>query len=121
MKSIQANHRGSGRDRSLPEFAEAVDDALGAPVELDEFAAPRRRPHRDQYVRYSHELPEFSTEAASRMLIRGVPLIYGGLLGDLIDVMPFGLGLGLALSAAFDVNMGRHSLLRGLYRRFVRG
>ncbi|MGB5494593.1 MAG: hypothetical protein WBM97_08950 [Sedimenticolaceae bacterium] len=69
---------------------------------------------RDQYVQYSHELPEDEAEASSRALVRFVPLAYGALLGGLADNLPLGLAAGVALSAAFDLFMGSNSILRSL-------
>ncbi len=66
----------------------------------------------DRYDTHTHELSDAAAEAVSRLLIRVVPLAYGGLLGWLADMTPFGLLLGAAASAAFDVHMAQHSLLR---------
>ena len=68
--------------------------------------------HRDQYVEYSHELPERAAEAMSRVLVRIVPLVYGGLLGHLGGRMGLGLLLGFVSAAAFDLYMGDKSMLR---------
>ncbi len=96
-------------------------------IELDDYHADRptesphneaaRPVHRDQYVEYSHELPEGSAEAVSRLLIRIVPLIYGGLLGHLADHMGFGLLLRFASATAFDLYMRDKSILRTHGRR----
>ena len=95
-------------------------------IELDDFSAERPAPrpardvsqpvHRDQYVEYSHQLPEGTADAVSRLLIRIVPLIYGGLLGHLSDHMALGLLLGFASAAAFDLYMGDKSVLRNRAR-----
>ena len=76
--------------------------------------------HRDQYVHYTHELPEATAEAASRALIRLVPLAYGILLGGLLDQVTLGLVGGVMVGAAIDLRMADHSLVRaaagGLHR-----
>lgn len=85
-----------------------------AEASLDERARPV---HRDQHVEYTHELSEGTAEAVSRVLIRLVPLIYGGLLGHLGGQMALGLLLGFAFAAAFDLYMGDKSVLRTRGRR----
>ncbi len=70
--------------------------------------------HPDQYVQYSHELPEDEAEASSRALVRFVPLAYGALIGGLADNLPLGLAAGVALSAVFDLFMGSNSMVRSL-------
>ncbi len=71
----------------------------------------------DQYVHYSHELPDETSEAASRGLIRFVPIAYGALLGALADNLAVGLSIGALLSAALDLAMGEDSIVRPFSRR----
>ena len=95
-----------------PDHTIELDDYFsGLPTEgsRDEVTRPV---HRDQYVEYSHELPEGAAEAVSRVLVRIVPLIYGGLLGHLGGRMGLGLLLGFVSAAAFDLYMGDKSMLR---------
>jgi hypothetical protein len=61
-----------------------------------------------------HELSESAAESISRLLIRLVPCVYGGLLGYLGGVLVPGLIVGILASLVFDLAMGRHSLLRRL-------
>ena len=72
--------------------------------------AIRRPDHRDRYVHYSHEMPDETSEASARTLIRMVPLVYGALLGGILGNMPLGIALGVALSVALDMRMKRYSL-----------
>jgi len=67
--------------------------------------------------KYTHELPEETTEAISRALVRIVPLAYGTLLGSLADSTAIGLTAALAISLAFDWSMEEHSIVRGVFRR----
>lgn len=69
-----------------------------------------KRPYQDRCVRYSHEMPAETAEASARALIRTVPLIYGVLLGGILDHMPIGASMGFALAVALDMRMGRNSL-----------
>ena len=86
----------------------------------DEHAGPRQSIRRGRRVRYTHELSDESSEAMSRTLIRLVPLAYGVMLGALSDRLWLGLSAGLVSSAAFDVYMGRHSLIRSAFRRLLK-
>ncbi|MGB5201255.1 MAG: hypothetical protein WBN68_04805 [Sedimenticolaceae bacterium] len=70
------------------------------------------QPHRDQYGQYTHEMPDETAEASARLLIRAVPLIYGGLLGGLMSNILLGLSLGLVLTMALDLRMGDKSFFR---------
>ncbi len=78
------------------------------------------QPHRDQYGHYTHEMPEDTAEASARLLIRAVPLIYGGLLGGLMSNIFLGLSLGLVLTMALDVRMGNKSIFRGFFTPVLR-
>jgi hypothetical protein len=89
-------------------------------IEVDEFVPTLDRSHHDQHVRYTHQLPEDDAEATSRALVRVVPLAYGGLLGGLSDNLLLGLSGGVALSAAFDLYMGRDSVVRALFKSACR-
>ena len=64
----------------------------------------------DQYVQYNHEMTDDTAEASARTLIRMVPLVYGGLVGGIMGVVPLGLAIGLATTMALDIKMGRHSI-----------
>ena len=70
------------------------------------------QPHRDQYGQYTHEMPDDTAEASARVLIRAVPLIYGGLLGGLMSNIVLGLSLGLVMTMALDLRMGDKSFFR---------
>ncbi|MBT8430276.1 MAG: hypothetical protein KJN79_10230 [Gammaproteobacteria bacterium] len=100
-------------DKKVDEVAPVVTDEL----EVDAFVAPSNRAHHDRYARHTHELPEESSEATSRALIRVVPLVYAVLLGGLADSLLLGLSAGVILSAAFDLSMGAKSLVLSLLRR----
>ena len=84
-----------------------------------ETAAPRRV-HEGQSAQYSHELPPESKESAGRVVIRLVPLLYGGLFGSLIKDIPLAMGIALAVSAVVDLAMGDRSVLRSLIRPLTR-
>lgn len=99
-------------DKDTDQFAEDLSEEL----EIDEFVAPERAAHHDQHGQYTHELPEDSTDAASRSLVRFVPLVYGALLGGLADSVALGLVAGAAVSAVFDLYMGENSMVRGMFR-----
>ena len=49
--------------------------------------------------------------------MRFVPLAYGGLLGGLNDAVLLGILGGLGLSIAFDLYMGKNSMMRAMARR----
>ena len=83
-------------------------------LELDEFEGRPRAVHHDQYARHSHQLPEDSTEASSRTLVRVVPVAYGVLLGGIGDNVVLGLAAGVFLGALFDLYMGERSIVRSL-------
>lgn len=103
MQKMSTEQRNEGQAR----------DVTGA-IEIDDFVAPGDGVHHDQRPHYSHELPEEASEATSRALVRVVPLAYGALLGGLSDNLPLGLAAGGAVSIAFDLSMGRDSMVRGL-------
>ncbi len=83
-------------------------------LELDDFVGKPRTVHHDQYARHSHQLPEDTTEASSRTLVRVVPVAYGVLLGGLGDNVVLGLAAGVCLSVVFDLYMGDRSIVRSL-------
>ena len=91
---------------------EATAQRVTDDIEIAPFVEPGHRVHRDQHVEYTHELPDDTSEATSRSLIRVVPLAYGGLLGGLADNMLLGLSVGATASAAFDLHMGDNSIVR---------
>ena len=100
-------------EKQVDEVAPIVTDE----IEVDAFVAPSNRAHHDRYAHHTHELPEESSEATSRALIRVVPLIYAALLGGLADSLLLGLSAGVILSVAFDLSMGANSLVLALLRR----
>ena len=73
--------------------------------------------HQDQYVHYTHQMPDETAEASARVLIRLVPLIYGALMGGLYGNLLAGVLLGLLVSALLDYRMWDRSLLRPVSRR----
>ena len=73
----------------------------------------------DQYVQYNHEMTDDTAEASARTLIRAVPLVYGGLVGGIVGIVPLGLAIGLATTMALDLKMGRHSITLRLLRPLV--
>ena len=103
------------KDKDEDTVAVEVTDQL----ELDEFVEQRGRTHHDRYARHTHDLPDDSSEASSRALVRVVPLAYGALLGGLADSLWLGFAAGLVLSMAFDLNMAENSLVRSLSRGLV--
>lgn len=72
--------------------------------------------HRDRYGQHSHTLSNDGAEAATRALIRVVPLVYGALLGGLGENLVAGLAGGLLFSVALDFGMGKDSLLLNCLR-----
>jgi hypothetical protein len=88
-------------------------------IEIAPFVEPTHKVHHDQHVEYTHELPDDTSEATSRSLIRVVPLAYGGLLGGLVDNMLLGVSVGATASAAFDLHMGEHSIARPAWQWLV--
>lgn len=75
---------------------------------------------RDQYVHYTHEMTDDTAEASARFLIRGVPLVYGALLGGLIGNLFLGVCLGIALMVGLDMRMGEQSFFRPLLLPLLR-
>ena len=74
----------------------------------------------DQYVQYNHEMSDDTAEASARILIRTVPLIYGGLVGGVLGDLPLGLVVGLATTIALDLKMNDHSITLRLIRPLLR-
>ncbi len=96
---------------------------MQATEKFDQTATDRRRDigaaahrHHDQYVQYNHEMTDDTAETAARVLIRAVPLVYGGLVGSILGHVPLGLAVGLAMTVALDVRMGRRSITLRLLR-----
>jgi hypothetical protein len=81
-------------------------------VEIDDFVPRVEATHQDQYVQYTHELPEASADAVWRILVRVVPLAYGALFGALFDHMALGLTVAFGISVIADLKMREQSLLR---------
>lgn len=98
------------KDQNIRVTASADDE-----IELNEFEAPQDSQHHDQFGQYTHRLSDDAAEASTRVLVRLVPLAYGALLGGLAGDMLLGLSAGLALCIAFDLYMGRRSLVRSLF------
>lgn len=86
-------------------------------IEVEALAETFDEQHHDQYGHYSHELSDDAAEAASRALIRVVPIAYGVLLGALADNLFLGLSIGLLLSAGLDFWMGDESVVRAIVQR----
>lgn len=102
-------------ENETDQIARTVTDA----IEVDEFVSPSDSAHHDQYVQYTHELPEDDAEATSRVLVRVVPVTYGALFGGVADNMLLGLATGLAVGMVFDLYMGSNSMLRSLARSLL--
>jgi hypothetical protein len=94
-----------------------IDLVMMDKVEIDELVGSTHQGHQNRYVHYAHELPNESSELASRVLMRIVPLVYAVLLGGLADSLLLGLSVGLVLSVVFDLYMDSHSMVRALFRR----
>jgi len=80
-----------------------------------------RRVHDEQCVQYTHEMPHDLKESVGRVVIRVVPVLYGGMFGALINDVPLALTLGAVVSAGMDLAMGDHSVLRTVGRSVLRG
>ena len=80
-----------------------------------------RRAHEQQCATYSHEMTPDLKEAVGRVVIRLVPLLYGGMFGSLIDDLPLALGLAVLVSMGMDLAMGDRSLLRSMFKPLIRG
>lgn len=108
MTQAKQDHRGA------PHVTDAVEleEFRGAPVLAEETAATGDATHHDQYATFTHEVPEETSEAASRVLIRVVPVTYGLLLGGLAGHIVIGLAVGLMVTAFLDLRMGADSLAR---------
>jgi hypothetical protein len=102
-------------DKATEPMARSVTEE----IEIAPFVEQQHGSHHDQYVEYTHELPEDTSEATSRSLIRVVPLAYGGLLGGLADNMLLGMAVGATACAAFDLHMGENSLFRSTWQWLV--
>lgn len=90
------------------------------PVQATEHVTARKRIHDEQYVHYTHELSYDSKESIGRVIIRLVPLLYGGMFGALLDDMPLALTVGAMVSVAVDLAMGNQSVLRSFLRLLTR-
>ena len=62
---------------------------------------------------------EDTAESAARVLIRSVPVVYGLLLGGLIDNLMVGFALGAALMLGLDLHMRDKSMFAPLVRPIV--
>jgi len=98
------------------EKTESMARSVTEEIEIAPFVERQHVTHHDQYVEYSHDLPEDTSEATSRSLVRVVPLAYGVLLGGLADNMLLGLSVGAMASAAFDWHMGDNSIVRPVWQ-----
>jgi len=90
-------------------------------LELDKDAVPAARIHEEQSVQYTHEMPYDLQESIGRVIIRIVPLLYGGMFGSLLDELPMALTVGAVVSAGMDLAMGNQSILLSLGRPFFIG
>lgn len=86
----------------------------------DECASSRRRVHDEQCVQYTHEMPYDVKEAAGRVIIRLVPLLYGFLFGSLTGNMPVAMSIGTLVSAALDFGMADKSMVMGVFKSVLR-
>lgn len=91
------------------------------PAQATENGKARERIHEEQYVHYTHELSYDTKESVGRVIIRLVPLLYGGMFGALLDDMPLALTVGAIVSIGMDLAMGNQSLLRAFIRCFYKG
>jgi len=91
------------------------------PVQATEDVTARKRVHDEQCVQYTHELSYDTKESVGRVIIRLVPLLYGGMFGALLDDMPLALTVGAIVSVGMDLAMGNQSLLRAFIRCFYKG
>jgi len=87
-----------------------------SPVQATEDVTARKRIHDEQYVHYTHELSYDSKESIGRVIIRLVPLLYGGMFGALLDDMALALTVGGIVSVGMDLAMGNQSILRSFVR-----
>lgn len=91
------------------------------PAQAVENVKARERIHEEQYVQYTHELSYDTKESVGRVIIRLVPLLYGGMFGALLDDMSLALTVGAIVSVGMDLAMGNQSLLRAFIRCFYKG
>lgn len=87
----------------------------------DDTAASAERIHDEQCVRYSHAMPHDLQESVGRVIIRIVPLLYGGMFGALMDEFPLAMAVGGVASALLDLSMGHASILRSFISPMLRG
>ena len=90
-------------------------------MEAAEEAVVTERLHDEQCVHYTHEMPYEVKESVGRVIIRLVPLLYGGMFGSLLDDMPLALTVAALVSAGMDLAMGRQSILRTVGGSLFRG
>ena len=69
------------------------------------------------HARYSHELPEETSAAMTRGIVRVVPLVFCAVLGSLAGSAVIGLIAAVVVFLAFDLAMEEHSVLLALFRR----
>lgn len=91
------------------------------PVQVTEDVTTGKRVHEEQYVHYTHELSYDSKESIGRVIIRLVPLLYGGMFGALLDDMSLALTVAAIVTVGMDLAMGNQSLLRTFIRCFMKG
>jgi hypothetical protein len=75
------------------------------------------RPGDLQPICGAHEMSDEAAESSVRCVARLVPLAYAGLLGLTGGNLAAWIAAGVVASIAFDLSMGRHSLLRSVFRR----
>ncbi|MCB1800309.1 MAG: hypothetical protein KDI82_01345 [Gammaproteobacteria bacterium] len=96
------------------------DPAAGVTADFNKDASATARHETHTHFRqphYSHDLPEASTDAFSRVIVRIVPLIFGTLLGSLAGNLAVGITAASAIALAFDLSMEDQSVVRGVWRR----
>ena len=96
-----------------------LEDYAGRAALAEEPAGPGDTGHHDQYAKFTHDVPEQTSEAASRVLVRLVPVAYGLLLGGLAGNLALGLAGGALVAMLLDLRMGAFSLARDLSRRIL--
>ncbi len=74
----------------------------------------RRARRQLPYAHYSHEQSQDNAEASGRIIVRVVPLLYGGMIGVLFDNIVGALAISALISMALDLTMDDKSMFRPL-------